>query len=37
LGDVTGEALIKAMQASPHREIDIERKRRPMPVRNLSL
>ena len=36
-GDVTGEALIKAMQASPYRDIDIEPKRQPMPVRDLSL
>src|SRR3954466_8164013 len=30
-GDLTGEALIAAMQASPHREIDIETKRTAMP------
>lgn len=37
LQGVTAEALIKAMQASPHREIDVEPKRQPMPVRDLSL
>ena len=36
-GNVTGEALIQAMQASPHRDIDIEPKRALMPVRNISL
>ena len=36
-GDLTGEALIAAMQASPHREIDIEPKRAPMPVREVIL
>lgn len=36
-GNVTGEALIKAMQASPYRDIDIEPKRGPMRVRDLSL
>ena len=36
-GSVTGEALIKAMQASPHRELDLEVRREPMPVRNISL
>jgi prevent-host-death family protein len=33
-GDRTGEALIAAMQASPHRDIDIEPERAPMPVRS---
>src|SRR6266849_3532314 len=32
-GDLTGEALIAAMQASPHRDIDIEPRRKAMPVR----
>jgi prevent-host-death family protein len=32
-GDLTGEALIAAMQASPHRDIDIEPRRTQMPVR----
>jgi prevent-host-death family protein len=36
-GDPTGEALIAGMQASPHRDIDIEPKRAPMPVREISL
>jgi prevent-host-death family protein len=36
-GDLTGEALITAMQASPHRDIDIEPRRAPMPVREVSL
>jgi prevent-host-death family protein len=36
-GDPTGEALIAAMQASPHRDIDIQPKRAPMPVRKVSL
>ena len=36
-GDLTGQALIAAMQASPHRDIDIEPRRAPMPVREVSL
>lgn len=36
-GSVTGEELIKAMQASPHRDVDIVPKRKPMPVRDISL
>jgi prevent-host-death family protein len=36
-GDLTGEALIAAMQASPHRDIEIEPKRAPMPVRQVVL
>jgi prevent-host-death family protein len=36
-GSVTGKALIDAMQASPHREIDIEPGRTPMPVRDVLL
>jgi prevent-host-death family protein len=36
-GDPTGEALIAAMQASPHRDVDIEPKRAPMPVREVLL
>jgi prevent-host-death family protein len=35
-GDLTGEALIAAMQASPHRDIDIEPRRAPMPVRKVA-
>jgi len=36
-GDRSGEALIAAMQASPHRDIDIEPKRDRMPVRGIDL
>jgi prevent-host-death family protein len=36
-GDLTGEALIAAMKASPHRDIDIEPRRTPMPVREVPL
>ena len=36
-GDLTGQALIAAMQASPHSDIDIEPSRTPMPVREVSL
>ena len=36
-GDLTGESLIVAMQASPHRGVDIEPGRAPMPVREVSL
>lgn len=36
-GNVTGAALIKAMQASPYRDINIEPKRERMPVRDFSL
>jgi prevent-host-death family protein len=36
-GDLTGEALIAAMQASPHRDIDLAPGRTPMPVRKASL
>lgn len=36
-GSVTGKALIEAMQASPHRETDIEPARAPLPVRDVSL
>src|SRR5271168_1673507 len=36
-GDLTGEALIAAMQASPHRDIETEPKRAPMPVREVVL
>src|SRR6266700_555497 len=33
-GDLTGEALVAAMQASPYRDVEIEPGRAPMPVRN---
>lgn len=36
-GDLTGQALISAMQASPYREIDIEPRGVRMPVRNVAL
>jgi prevent-host-death family protein len=36
-GDPTGEALVAAMQASPYRDIDIEPRRAPMPVRDATL
>ena len=36
-GDLTGEALIAAMQASPYREIDVEPSRTSMPVRKVEL
>jgi prevent-host-death family protein len=36
-GGATGQALIDALQASPHREIEIEPRRGPMPVRDVSL
>jgi prevent-host-death family protein len=36
-GDLTGEALIAAMQASPDRELDIAPERTAMPVRKVAL
>jgi prevent-host-death family protein len=36
-GDLTGAALIAAMQASPHRDIDLESRRTSMPVREVDL
>lgn len=33
----TGAALIAAMQTSPHKDIEIEPSRSPMPVRDISL
>jgi hypothetical protein len=36
-GNPTGEALIAAMRASPYRDIDIEPRRAPMPVRDVAL
>jgi prevent-host-death family protein len=36
-GDPTGAILIAAMQASPHRDIDLEPKRAPMPVREVAV
>jgi prevent-host-death family protein len=36
-GEMTGELLIKAMRASPYRDVNIEPKREPMPVRAIWL
>lgn len=36
-GSITGKALIEAMQASPHRDVDIEPQRGVLPVREVSL
>ena len=36
-GEKTGAALIAALQASPHRDIDIEPARHPMPARPVDL
>jgi prevent-host-death family protein len=36
-GDLTGEALVAALQASPCREIDLEPRRARMPVRDINL
>jgi prevent-host-death family protein len=36
-GSATGQALIEAMQASPHRDIEIAPRRGTMPVRDISL
>ena len=36
-GERSGEALIAAFQASPHREIDIAPSRDAMPVRDVAL
>jgi prevent-host-death family protein len=35
-GDLTGESLIAAMQALPYRNVDIEPRREPMPVREIT-
>src|SRR6202171_241344 len=35
-GDLTGESLIAAMQAPPHRDVDIEPGRAPMPAREIT-
>ena len=36
-GRRTGQMLIDALQASPHRKVDIEPRRAPMPVRAVKL
>jgi hypothetical protein len=35
--DPGGKALIAAVQASPHRDINLEPKRAPMPVREVAV
>jgi prevent-host-death family protein len=36
-GDLTGRALIDAIQLSPHREIELDPGRAPMPARGVAL
>ena len=36
-GDLTGKALVAAMQASPYREVEIEPERSRLPVRDIHL
>jgi prevent-host-death family protein len=36
-GDLTGKALVAAMQVSPYRDVDIEPRRSRMPVRDVAL
>jgi prevent-host-death family protein len=36
-GNRSGAALVAALQASPHRDVDIEPPREPMPVRDIEL
>mgnify|MGYP001561971714 CR=1 FL=1 len=36
-GSLTGQALIDALRASPHRKITLEPRRAPMPVRGIRL
>lgn len=36
-GSLTGQALIDALRSSPHRDIKLEPRRAPMPVRDISL
>jgi prevent-host-death family protein len=36
-GERTGAALVAALQASPHRDIDIEPRRERLPVRDVKL
>lgn len=36
-GEPTGQALVDALQASPHPEVDLALPRSPMPVRDVSL
>jgi hypothetical protein len=36
-GSLSGQALIAAIQASPHRDVEIEPRRSPLPVRGVPL
>lgn len=36
-GSHTGQALIDAIQSSPYREVEIEPRRTPLPIRDVSL
>jgi hypothetical protein len=36
-GEQTGATLVEAMQASPYRDVDLEPKRAPMPVRGAEM
>jgi prevent-host-death family protein len=36
-GDLTGEVLVSALQASPYRDVEIEPDREAMPVRDVAL
>jgi hypothetical protein len=36
-GDLTGAALVAALQASPYRDIDLEPRRERLPVRDVKL
>jgi prevent-host-death family protein len=36
-GERTGAALVAALQASPHRDIDVEPRRERLPVRDVTL
>ena len=36
-GGLTGDALVEALQASPHRDIEIEPERAALPVREIAL
>jgi len=36
-GDQTGEMLIAVLQDSPDRDVEIEPRREPMPVRDIAL
>ena len=36
-GEQSGQALVEAMQSSPHRDIELQVPRAPMPVRDVAL